>query len=676
MASPCAPQGRWRDLLPLPLLQPECPTPQEFFKESVSSKRHRRRREQNMAKTNEVINAVNSMAGFKTPDDGPPSQNQAAAQSILLRQIIDLPRSDDQVFQREAIRELLLECPSSPYVSGGDGTGGVKAYQRDLASLPECGAQPLDAAELIDEKGREVLERFESTMFVEREANNNIQRIQPYMDETLRSSAQAYNQFIVDIFERGMITFSRTAVSVITPFFVSKKNGRLRLVLDCRASNQLFAAPPDIALAAGYTFAQLEVPQGEVLYTAQSDVKDYFYSIGLPPGLRPYFALPAVQAIDLAGQIPTLEGIQGSVYPCMCVVPMGWSWSMWVAQRIHQYQASVALQCGSEQVLVDGRPPPDLSRGEPVLIPYADNMNDCGIDSARVQHAKDCVAERLREVGFRVHEEVQATTRAQALGFIIDGERGQVQPIPARRGKVRLALLWLAGRPRVSGRSIERVIGHCIHLFMLRRELLSIFRSVYDFRTAHYKAPYRLSRSAADECKNAAALLLVCHCDHRLEWCPDITVSDASLSGTAVSSLDCSADMVRKIGKCREMWRFKSKDPLNRARDMAMSLDPFADMSTVRDMTGEELDPFQLNLLFEHVPAEVACSPEWRHQFACRMRMKERITVLEGRGSIQAIRHKLRSRANFKMKHLHLGDNLGMVLAFDRGRAKAVHCNV
>ena len=71
---------------------------------------------------------------------------------------------------------------------------------------------------------------------------------------------------------------------------------------------------------------------------------------------------------------------------------------------------------------------------------------------------------------FRVHEEEDAALHAQALGFIIDGERGQVHPMPARRDRVRLCLLWLANRPKVSGRAIERIIGHCVHLFMLRRD--------------------------------------------------------------------------------------------------------------------------------------------------------------------------------------------------------------
>ena len=50
---------------------------------------------------------------------------------------------------------------------------------------------------------------------------------------------------------------------------------------------------------------------------------------------------------------------------------------------------------------------------------------------------------------------------------------------------------------------------------------------------------------------------------------------------------------------------------------------------------------------------------------------KEPITVIEGRATVQSIRHKTRSCKHFNKRHLHFGDNLGMVLAFDRGRAKS-----
>ena len=206
------------------------------------------------------------MAGFSEPFAREPTPNQARSQSHLLCKVAHLPRSQDKVFQREAIRELLLESPSSPYMTGEGRAGSVKAYQRDLVSLPEAGAEPREATELLDDQGREVLDRFE-TMFVGEDSMHK--KVSPYMDETLKSSPQAYASFIADIAERGMIDFSRTATSIITPFFVTKKSGELRLVLDCRASNLMFAPPPDIALAAGYTFGQLEIPDGERLYIAQ-----------------------------------------------------------------------------------------------------------------------------------------------------------------------------------------------------------------------------------------------------------------------------------------------------------------------------------------------------------------------------------------------------------------------
>ena len=344
---------------------------------------------------------------------------------------------------------------------------------------------------------------------------------------------------------------------------------------------------------------------------------------------------------------------------------------MWVTQRIHQHQSEIATGLPTTQVLVDGRPAPPLGPS-PILIPYADNLNVVGTCAAKVQAAKDQVAERLREVGFRVHEEEDASHCAQALGFVIDGKAAEIQPIAKRRVKVRPTLPWLATRPNVSGRAMERIIGHCIHLFMFRRELLSVFRSVYDFRTAHYKNPDKLWSSAAEECRQAAALLLVCSADLRKQWCPTATVSDASLTGTAVAAVESEVETVSKIGRCRENWRFKSADPLSRARDCAMKLDPFEDLETVMPMSPVIEDPYQLNLRFEHVPQSFACNPHWVTQFACRMRLQEHITLLEGRGVVQDIRHKMRSSKNFGLKHLHCGDNLGMTLASDRGRAKSV----
>lgn len=51
------------------------------------------------------------------------------------------------------------------------------------------------------------------------------------------------------------------------------------------------------------------------------------------------------------------------------------------------------------------------------------------------------------------------------------------------------------------------------------------------------------------------------------------------------------------------------------------------------------------------------------------MQYPEHITLLEGRGIVAAIRHKLRSSSEFGRHHLHLNDNMGAVLLCSKGRS-------
>ena len=121
-----------------------------------------------------------------------------------------------------------------------------------------------------------------------------------------------------------MIHFTSRPKDSITPFFVVKKNGRLRLVLDCRAGNQRFRDPPPLKMAAGSTWGNVNLPPGETLYIAQSDIKDYFYSLPFPRHLQPFFCLPGISVQALgnwevrADQIHGLDA-GGMFYPMFVV---------------------------------------------------------------------------------------------------------------------------------------------------------------------------------------------------------------------------------------------------------------------------------------------------------------------------------------------------------------------
>ena len=62
---------------------------------------------------------------------------------------------------------------------------------------------------------------------------------------------------------------------------------------------------------------------------------------------------------------------------------------MYIAQRVHQNVCLEASSLDTSRLLVEGRPAPDLSEGEVVLIPYADNLNVAGTDQQRVQQVKE-----------------------------------------------------------------------------------------------------------------------------------------------------------------------------------------------------------------------------------------------------------------------------------------------
>ncbi|CAE7708857.1 AMY1.1 [Symbiodinium sp. CCMP2592] len=326
-----------------------------------------------------------------------------------------------------------------------------------------------------------------------------------------------------------------------------------------------------------------------------------------------------------------------------------------------------------DRVLVDNKPAPDLSSGEPVLLPYADNLNVAGTDARKVQIAKDGAVSRLRRLGFLVHEEIDAVDTVDSLGFRIDGKRGLVTPIPERLHRVVVCFQWLSRRPRVSAKAVQKLLGHAVHFMMVRRELLSTMRGLYDFVQRVGEGKHRLWSNAAREARWISNLLRVCSTDLTRPWSERVSASDASLSGIAVCLRSASLSQVSSIGKTRENWRFKGVSPESRPRMVLQQPgDPFEDPSTVKPQGTYSLDPFELSENFYELPQSFMAPEEWHLAFSQHMQFDEHITLLEGRGIVAAIRHKARCLEAFGKRHLHINDNLGMVLAVDKGRSSSM----
>lgn len=667
-------EDRWRELFPLPPSSvPPYPTGG-----STSQRRRHYRLKARVQEANAISECLNEMFGSKQSFSNFCTTSQKESQHRIFQQFCRVPKPTQYCSEREAVKELLQT--QSDY-DGGSAMTTVRPYVRDLVSLPEMGAHLVPLSQVMDPIGREVVGDALNRMLVDEETWGQIAEkhagFRPYMDAVLQNNPKQYELFVKDLLDKNMIDFTSKPKDLIAPFFVQKKNGKLRLVLDCRGTNQRFKPPPAMALSAGATWSSVRIPKGQELHVAQSDIRDYFYSLELPAVLRDLFCLPAIRGDclkewKLTGEVGSMVNSEGLTFPRLRAVPMGWSWAMWISQRVHQFIALQSSGLGTDDLLVEGRPCPDLSSGRCALIVYADNLNVLGTNARAVQATKDSIVKELRETGFRVHEETEACTMSQSLGFQIDGAAGIISPIPERLDKIVKSFGWLAKRPKVSGKAIERLLGHAIHICLLRRELLSIFRSLYDFAYTHYNKKKRLWTSAAREAKWCSHLLFLCTVDMHKDWSSDVTASDASLSGIAVCRRPLDREWQAEIGSLKEIWRYKSCVPAapREAALGATKLDPFSEPATAKPiLTPPVEDPFELDVNFKEVDPSFLCEDDWHECFAVHMQHPEHITLLEGRGVIASLRHKFRSVGEFGRAHLHFCDNMSMTLTLSKGRS-------
>eukprot|EP00959_Pyramimonas_sp_CCMP1952_P373082 7813285-Pyramimonas_sp.AAC.1 len=94
--------------------------------------------------------------------------------------------------------------------------------------------------------------------------------------------------------------------------------------------------------------------------------------MGLPKPLRKYFTFRPVRAAsvgctEIGGRAVAAHE---KVYPRLAVIPMGWSWALWMCQKIHERIVEAA---GSDPKfrITDKTCPPDLS--QPCHTQYVDN---------------------------------------------------------------------------------------------------------------------------------------------------------------------------------------------------------------------------------------------------------------------------------------------------------------
>eukprot|EP00971_Amphidinium_carterae_P349654 6491135-Amphidinium_carterae.1 len=675
-------RGTPRELFPLPVVV------RSSGRAGVSrGRKSKQRRSRAMAKEWEIAKttmALNSLAGHEEQmsESACTSEAQQHVAEHIRRSVDMLGGPPEGLTHSEALRRLRVGSQYEPEVSAGC------VYDRSLISWPERQSQPLSLAALLGKGGEEEIAEFIRLRVKDAgEARHAIRgrRVpKSHWDPRLRDPGE-YGRLVGEMRERGLVAFKRTEdiTEELGIFVVPKKSGQLRLIADCRRSNEHFDAAEHVWLASGETLSSVELDEEELLHIAQGDLKNAFFQIALPPELQHLFGLRRLRASE-AGVTHLTDGTKVSpdslVSPVLSVVPMGWKWALYWCQRMHEVQLSLS-GCGLSARLYD-RSGRGVMDDEPAHLVYVDNYAVMGTDLEKVRTMAANVYTHLTCAGLLVHEVEGPSTHVECLGWEIDGKGGVVSPTRKRVWKLKLVLQTVLQKGILRGRDLEKIVGHATFVLLLQRPALSILSAVYAFITKNYHVEQVLWASVRRELTLLEALLPLLWVDLRRSWSPDVRMCDASPQGYGVVRATCDATLVRQAGRVSERWRGSLTSMAPREhfaqwhsqRGWTLELKAKAGATSVESDRAKkevESDSAQADchlIPFEEIPGEILRS-KWKLCWKGLWRQPEPMPVLEGRCALLAYRHLLRNTRNLGKKLLLLTDSYTVAACLMKGRS-------
>ncbi|CAK0856156.1 unnamed protein product [Prorocentrum cordatum] len=508
----------------------------------------------------EVVNTLNELYVGQPCRHGDHSQAVSAGQQRALDNVRDAVRRFGKPPEGLTGSGALEELRVLSDYAGESATLAPFSFDNiNSLSLPDEGFTPVALDTLGGGAGRTIVERLHDMMLSQSEGRARIESDGPrklYSDPALRNP-KLYIQLLRVLERRNLIDYYADKARSVGVFFVYKKSGKLRLILDGRHASLHFRAPDKVALASGASFAGLHVDSGKPIAVAEVGLADAFYTMLLPPEFRRYFALPSCRA-GLLGLDCTSDGrpLSGTdlVYPCFRCPPMGCSFSLWICQTMLEATALQVPQLTVANRFVDRRPVPGVT-SDVIHTEYVDNALSLSTDPSVASAAAAAVDSRLRAAGLPTHG-VECSFGAAALGWQFDEKFPIIGLNPALRWKLRLACLELCRKGFASGKTVSRVVSHFTSKALIRRELLSCLNSLYAFSAQYGGRTARLWPSCLRELRWCASLVVFCFRDAGAAFDSRLTMVDASWWGVGVTQKTSSSAVALELSRYNERWRF------------------------------------------------------------------------------------------------------------------------
>ena len=159
---------------------------------------------------------------------------------------------------------------------------------------------------------------------------------------------------------------------------------------------------------------------------------------------------------------------------------MRFPWSLWFAQEIDRAQVLSAGMPGESESNAHSMDCSCEKYTERVVV-YVDNIAVIGLQAETVYKIMANIKTSLNSNGLVTHEHVPVCTDCELSGLRVDGKRKGFRMSSRRYCRFKYALEWALQARKVSGKQLERIIGHTTFAFLLERSTLSIPHTVYTF---------------------------------------------------------------------------------------------------------------------------------------------------------------------------------------------------
>lgn len=454
------------------------------------------------------------------------------------------------------------------------------------------------------------------------------------------ASHREYVKLLKRMEKVGMIAWTKTPAVVNGLFGVAKPDGSIRLVIDGRPANKVFIDPPHINLPTPDLLPKLVNSTHQIVYVAKSDLSDFFYRFMMPEWMRPYFALPPVAAVEV-GQGSVADGI---IYPCLTVLAMGWSHSVYLAQHAHEH----LLNIKTPLLPVDRITSTSDSRLDRVRhMVYIDDLIIIGTDYHVVNdyQSRYLFAAEHSNLPAKMSKVISASCDGvDCLGVEVHGKHHIVAPRPDKLNKLCNDTIALIKGGIASGLQLSAIVGRWTWCMLIARPALSIFSSVYRYIQCAGRKDYRLWPSVCNELMTAVQIAPLIVASFNSPWLPFIMATDASEDGQGV--VKCNVDeqiIVSAASTAGTHSLLKSSPPIDDSK----------------------LDEAEHDVTIVNRDWQTIVSAPWRYD------NDDRIEVLEMRSVLTAVKHVLSRPSSVNSRLLILCDSQAVVGCLSKGRSSS-----